>query len=207
MTSTSDIKAIIFDLGGVLIDWDPRHMYRTVFDDEAEMEYFLTEIATLEWNSRHDEGRPWADGVAMLSAEYPEYAHLIELYQQRWIEMLHGPIDETVALVAKLKAAGHELHALTNWSDETFPIALDRYEFLGWFDHIVVSGDEKVIKPDPRIYEILLDRIGRNASECVFIDDGIRNIEAARKLGFAGIHYRNPAQLRDELAALGIAVG
>lgn len=207
MTSTSnDIKAIVFDLGGVLIDWDPRHMYRTVFDDEAEMEHFLSEVATLEWNSQHDAGVRWADGVAALSDEHPEYAHLIELYQQRWIEMLNGPIDGTVAILAKLKATGHEVHALTNWSNETFPIALERYEFLGWFENIVVSGDEKVIKPNPQIYEILLERIGRNSYECVFIDDGIKNIEAARQLGFTAIHFRNPQQLTEELAELGISV-
>ena len=208
MTSTSnDIKAIVFDLGGVLIDWDPRHMYRTVFDDEAEMEHFLTEIATLEWNSQHDAGVRWADGVATLSDEYPEYAHLIELYQQRWVEMLNGPINGTVAILARLKTTGHEVHALTNWSSETFPVALGRFEFLSWFEHIVVSGDEKVIKPDPRIFEILLERIGRNAYECVFIDDGIKNIEVARELGFTSIHFQNPKQLESELTALGVAVG
>lgn len=206
MTPTSpDIKAIVFDLGGVLIDWDPRHMYRSVFDDETEMEHFLTEIATLKWNSQHDAGLPWAEGVANLSDEHPEYAHLIELYQQRWIEMLKGPIEGTVAILARLKATGHELHALTNWSSETFPIALARYEFLSWFEHIVVSGEEKVIKPDPDIYEILLERIGRNAYECVFIDDSMKNIEAARQLGFAGIHFISPEQLASDLAALGVA--
>ncbi len=204
---SNDIKAIVFDLGGVLIDWDPRHMYRTVFDSDTEMEHFLSEIATLEWNSQHDAGVRWADGVATLSDELPEYAHLIELYQTRWVEMLKGPIDGTVELLAMLKAAGHELHALTNWSSETFPIALQRYEFLSWFEDIVVSGVEKVIKPDPKIYEILLDRIGRNAYECVFIDDGVRNVEAARSLGFSAIHFQSPEQLEAELAALGISVG
>ena len=202
----NDIKAIVFDLGGVLIDWDPRHMYRTVFDSEKEMEHFLSEIATLEWNSQHDAGVRWADGVAALSEEHPEYAHLIELYQQRWIDMLNGPIEGTVAILAKLKAAGHELHALTNWSNETFPIALARYDFLGWFEDIVVSGDEKVIKPDPRIFEILLERIGRNPYECVFIDDSAKNIEAARALGLIGIQFHNPEQLETELVKLGIAL-
>ncbi|MDX2466228.1 MAG: HAD family phosphatase [Acidimicrobiia bacterium] len=204
---SNDIKAIVFDLGGVLIDWDPRHMYKTVFDNEDDMEHFLSEVATLEWNSQHDAGVLWADGVAALSDEHPEYAHLIELYQTRWVDMLKGPIDGTVALLAKLKATGHELHALTNWSAETFPIALDRYEFLGWFEHIVVSGTEKVIKPDPKIYEILLDRVGRNSYECVFIDDGVRNVEAARALGFSAIHFRSPEQLESELVELGINVG
>ncbi|MCP4306541.1 MAG: HAD family phosphatase [bacterium] len=203
MTST-DIKAIVFDLGGVLIDWNPRHMYRTVFEDEAEMEHFLGEIATLEWNSQHDAGVRWADGVAQLSEQHPEYAGLIEMYMTRWTEMLNGPIDGTVAILAELKKAGYEVHALTNWSSETFPIALERYDFLGWFEDIVVSGDEKIIKPDPRIYEILLERVGRNAYECVFIDDSPANIEAARKLGLVGIPFHSPEQLAGELAALGV---
>lgn len=203
---SNGIKAIVFDLGGVLIDWDPRHMYRTVFDDEAEMNHFLSEIATLEWNSQHDAGVSWADGVAALSDEYPEYAHLIELYQTRWAEMLKGPIDGTVAVLARLRSDGHELHALTNWSAETFPIAQRMFKFLDWFEEIVVSGVEKVIKPDERIYEILLDRIGRNAYECLFIDDGVRNVETARRLGFSAIHFQSPEQLETELAKLGIHV-
>jgi 2-haloacid dehalogenase len=203
MTST-DIKAIVFDLGGVLIDWNPRHMYRKVFDDEAEMEHFLTDIATIEWNSQHDAGIRWADGVAQLSEEHPDYANLIEMYMTRWTEMLNGPIDGTVAILSDLKGAGYEVHALTNWSSETFPIALERFDFLGWFEDIVVSGAEKLIKPDPRIYEVLLDRIGRNAYECVFIDDSAANIETARQLGFTGIHFQSPEQLADDLAALGI---
>ena len=203
MTST-EIKAIVFDLGGVLIDWNPRHMYRKVFEDEAEMEHFLGEIATLEWNSQHDAGIRWADGVAQLSEEHPEYADLIEMYMTRWTEMLNGPIDGTVAILADLKEADYEVYALTNWSAETFPIALERYDFLGWFEDIVVSGDEKLTKPDARIYEILLERVGRNAYECVFIDDSPANIEAARKLGLVGIPFHSPEQLAGELAALGV---
>ena len=200
-------KVVIFDLGGVLIDWDPRHMYRKIFDDEAEMEWFLTEIATLEWNSHHDAGRRWEDGVALLSARYPKYAGLISAYWERWEEMLAGPIDGTVAILAQLKEDGREIHALTNWSTQTFPIARERYEFLDWFGDIVVSGEEKTIKPDPRIYQILLDRIGRRAEECIFIDDGIRNVVAARELGFDTIHFENPEQLRKELGRLGVHVG
>lgn len=199
-------KAIVFDLGGVLIDWDPRHMYRTLFDDEAEMERFLAEVATLEWNSHHDAGRRWEDGVALLSAEHPKYAGLIAAYWDRWEEMLAGPIEGTVDILAKLKAAGCELHALTNWSTQSFPIAIERYEFLDWFEHIVVSGEEKLIKPDHRLYKILLERIGRSADECIFIDDGIRNVEAAAELGFDAIHFENPQQLRDQLVQRGLPV-
>lgn len=206
-TASSSEKSIIFDLGGVLIDWDPRHMYRKIFDDEAEMEWFLAEIATLEWNSHHDAGRRWEDGVALLSAQHPKHAGLITAYWERWEEMLVGPIDGTVEILAKLKEDGREVHALTNWSSQTFPIARERYEFLDWFEDIVVSGEEKTIKPDPRIYQILLERIGRRAEECIFIDDGVRNVEAARELGFAAIHFENPEQLRKELGKLGVHVG
>lgn len=200
-TNPKPDTAIVFDLGGVLIDWDPRHMYRQVFDDEAEMDRFLSEVATLEWNSHHDAGRRWEDGVALLSAEHPQYAGLISLYWERWEDMLNGPIVGTVDILAELKAAGCEIHALTNWSAQSFPIARERFEFLDWFEHIVVSGEEKLIKPDKRLYEILLDRIGRKASECIFIDDGVRNVNAAAELGFDAIHFTSPEELHRELSA------
>jgi len=201
---TSAPQTVIFDLGAVLIDWDPRHMYRKLIGDEATMEEFLAEIATLRWNSYHDAGRSWDDGVAMLSAVYPEYAELIASYRDRWDEMLNGPIDGSVEILAELKEQGREVHALTNWSAETFPIARERFEFLNWFGHIVVSGDEKVKKPDPRIYHILLDRIDREASDCVFIDDSLANVRAAVDLGMVAIHFTGPQQLREELVALGL---
>lgn len=202
MTKTP--QAIVFDLGAVLIDWDPRHMYRKLIGDEAVMDEFLGEIATLRWNSYHDAGRLWSDGVAMLSAIYPEYREWIAAYKDRWEEMLNGPIDDSVAILAELKASGREVHALTNWSSETFPIALERYEFLGWFEHIVVSGEERLKKPDPLIYRVLLDRIGREAHECVFIDDSAANVATAADLGFDVIHFTSPEQLRRELAAFGV---
>jgi 2-haloacid dehalogenase len=202
MTSTP--QAIVFDLGGVLIDWDPRHMYRKLISDEAVMDMFLGEIATLRWNAYHDEGRRWSDGVAMLSAVYPEYADWIAAYFDRWEEMLNGPIDGTLQILTELKDRGRELHALTNWSTETFPVALDRYDFLSWFEHIVVSGEERVKKPDPRIFAILLDRIERTAPDCVFIDDSAINVAAADDLGFAAILFTSPAQLRRDLTSRGL---
>lgn len=199
-------KAIVFDLGSVLIDWDPRHMFRKLIGDDAVMDEFLGEIATLRWNSYHDAGRLWSDGVAMLSAIYPEYSEWIAAYLDRWDEMLNGPIEGTVEILKTLKDQGREVHALTNWSAETFPIAREKYEFLGWFEHTVVSGEERVKKPDRRIFEILLERIGRPAYECVFIDDSAANIAAAEALGFIAIHFSSPEQLRTDLGALGIAV-
>lgn len=195
-------KVVVFDLGGVLIDWDPRHMYRTLFDDEAAMEHFLAEVTTPEWNAQHDAGRRWEDGVAQLASEHPEHADLIHAYWDRWEEMLAGPIEGTVEVLLDLRGAGREIHAITNWSGETFPIARERYEFLGWFGEIVVSGEEKIIKPDRRIYEILLERIDHRAEDCIFIDDSIRNIETALDLGFSTIHFRDPVQLRTELSAI-----
>ena len=194
----------MFDLGAVLIDWDPRHMYRKLIDDEAVMEEFLSEIATLRWNAYHDAGRLWSDGVAMLSAVYPEYAEWIAAYKDRWEEMLNGPIEGTLEILTELKEKGAEVHALTNWSAETFPVAWERYEFLQWFEHIVVSGHERMKKPEPDIYRVLLDRIGRTADECVFIDDSAANIATAANLGFATIHFSSPDHLRRELAALGL---
>lgn len=195
--------AFLFDLGGVLIDWDPRHMYHKLFDDEAEMERFLSEVATLEWNAQHDAGRPWEEGIALLSAEYPEHAELITAYWHRWDEMLGGPIEGSVEILRRLKVAGHELHALTNWSTETFPIARERYEFLDWFESIIVSGEERLIKPDPAIYRVALNRIGRTAGGCIFIDDSARNVAAAAQLGIDAIRFTTPDQLERELAARG----
>jgi 2-haloacid dehalogenase len=200
----SSPQAIVFDLGGVLIDWDPRHLYRKLIGDEAVMDMFLGEIATLRWNAYHDEGRRWSDGVAMLSAVYPEYADWISAYFDRWEEMLNGPIAGTLRILTELKDQGRELHALTNWSTETFPIALDRYDFLRWFEHIVVSGEERVKKPDPRIFAILLDRIDRAAPDCVFIDDSAINVAAADDLGFAAILFTDPEQLRRDLTSCGL---
>lgn len=205
-TGAGDRPVMVFDLGGVLIDWDPRYMYRTLFDDKTEMERFLAEVTTPEWNQRHDAGHQWEDGVATLSAEHPEQADLIVAHYERWAEMLGGPIIGTVRILGGLRDAGYELHALTNWSTQTFPIALERYEFLGWFDTIVVSGEERLIKPDPRLYQILLDRIGHDSGSCIFIDDAARNVEAAARLGFDAIRFRSPRQLSDELAERGITL-
>lgn len=196
---------VIFDLGGVLIDWDPRHLYRKLFGgDAARMERFLTEVCTLEWNLRQDAGRPWSVAVAELSAQHPADAALIAAYAERWVEMLRGPIDGTVAILAELKRAGRRLYALTNWSHETFPLAQARYDFLAWFDGIVVSGVENLVKPDRRLYERLLERHAIVAARAIFIDDSRRNVDAAVALGMYGIQFRSPDALRAELVALGL---
>jgi 2-haloacid dehalogenase len=198
-------STVVFDLGGVLIDWNPRHLYRKLFaDDEAGMEHFLANVCTPHWNERQDEGRSFADAAAELVERHPDKRHLIEAYGTRFGEMLAGAIPGTVLILEALHRQGTPLYALTNWSAETYPIALERFQFLQWFRGVVVSGREKLIKPDPRIYRILLERFAIDPAAAVYIDDNPRNAEAATRLGLHGIHFTEPAQLRAELEGLGI---
>ena len=198
------ITAVIFDLGGVLIDWDPRYLYRTLFAEEAAMERFLADVATPEWNAAQDAGRPWADAVEVLAARFPGERPLIEAYHLRWSEMLGGPIDGTVAVLADLRKRDVRLLALSNWSAETFPIARARYPFLDWFEGIVVSGEIGVAKPDARIFETLIRRYHIEPSETVFIDDSVPNVRAAGELGFIGLRFHDPDRLRSDLERLGV---
>ena len=199
---------IIFDLGGVLIDWNPKYLYRDVFDgDEEKVDWFLNTICTYNWNMEHDAGRPLKVGTELLIEEFPEYESWIRLYYDEWPRMLGGPISGTVAILKQLKQKEtYNLLALTNWSNETFPVALERFEFLNDFEGIVVSGDEKTRKPHKKIYEITLDRYHITPEKAVFIDDNIDNIEAANQMGIKGIHFKNPDQLQNELNALGIKI-
>lgn len=198
-------QAVVFDLGGVLIDWNPRHLYRKMFDgDEEAMERFLSEICTLEWNARQDEGRPFAEATEELIARHPAQAGLIRAFFDRWPEMIAGAIEETVEILADLKMAGREVYALSNWSAETFPLARERFRFLEWFDFIVISGEIGLVKPSHEVFDFLLEKTGRRAEECVFIDDSPANTAAAIELGFDAIHYCSPRQLRDELMNRGI---
>lgn len=193
-------RVVVFDLGGVLIDWDPRHLYRKLIDDETAMERFLSEICSPEWNGRQDAGRSFAEAVAELVARHPDQRLLIEAYHVRWPEMVAGALDDTVAIVEELKAGGHELHALTNWSAETFALTRPRFAFLDWFESILVSADEGLVKPDAAIFQLLLERIGRPAEACLFVDDSRKNVDAAAALGFDAIHFQGADALRRELA-------
>ncbi|MFO1055685.1 MAG: HAD family phosphatase [Dongiaceae bacterium] len=196
---------VVFDLGGVLIDWNPRHLYRKLFPgDEAAMEDFLANVCSPDWNERQDEGRSFADAAQHLIERHPEKRHLIEAYGARFGEMLAGAIPGTVLILEELHRQGTPLYALTNWSAETYPIALERFEFLQWFRGVVVSGHEKLIKPDPRIYRLLLERFAIDAADAVYIDDNPRNAEAATRLGLHGIHFTGPAKLREALVGLRI---
>jgi 2-haloacid dehalogenase len=194
-------KAVVFDLGGVLIDWDPRHLYRKLLADEAAVEEFLATVCTPEWNAELDRGRPFAEGVAELVERHPEHAANIAAYHERWPEMVAGDIPGTVEVLAELRAAGVPLYALSNWSAETFAITRGRFEFLEWFDGLLVSGEERVTKPDPAIFRLLLDRVGLDPAATVFVDDAEANVAAARRLGIDAVRFTGPEQLRRELAA------
>jgi 2-haloacid dehalogenase len=187
------LTTVVFDLGGVLIDWDPRHLYRQLFDDSDEMESFLAEVTTAEWNQHQDAGRPWAEAIEMLVAEYPERRELIEAFHRRWPEML-----------AELRDASARLLALSNWSAEMFPIALEQFDFLAWFEGIVISGEVGVNKPDRRIFEHLAERFGIEPEAAVFVDDSVANIAAATDLGYRAIQFTDATALRQALVRLGL---
>ena len=199
------ISTIIFDLGGVLIDWNPEYVFRELIPDEERRRFFFENICTHEWNIEQDAGRLLSDATEMLILEHPDWAPEIRTYYDRWEEMLGGPIQETVDLLREIKDSGeYRLLALTNWSNETFPVALGLYDFLQWFEGIVVSGDERTRKPFAEIYEILLDRYGVTPEEAVFIDDSLKNVEGAEAVGINGIHFQGAAQLRETLGEWGV---
>jgi 2-haloacid dehalogenase len=194
-------KAVVFDLGGVLIDWDPRYLYRKLLADEAAVEGFLATVCTPAWNTEQDRGRPFTEGVAELVERFPAHAAAIAAYHERWPEMLGGDIGGTVELLAELREAGVPLYALTNWSAETFGFARERFEFLEWFDGVLVSGEERMVKPDPAIFRLLADRFGLDPAVTLYVDDTPGNVQAAGRLGFDAVQFTSPEQLRRELVA------
>jgi 2-haloacid dehalogenase len=197
------INTVIFDLGGVLIDWNPRYVYRTIFKTEEEIDWFFENVATHDWNENQDAGYPIAKATEELVAQHPEWEKEIKAYYGRWTEMLGGPIRGTVEIFRQLKdIPGLKTYALTNWSAETFHIALDRYDFLHWFDGRVVSGEEKTRKPFPDFYQRLLNRYNVDPSQALFIDDNLRNVKAAEALGIRSIQFTTPAKLAGQLKEL-----
>ena len=200
------ITAAVFDLGGVLIDWDPRHLYRKVFGpDEAAMERFLATVCTAEWNAEQDRGRPFSEAIAELATGAPEHRANIEAYFDRWGEMLGEQIPGTESVLIELRSAGIRLYGLSNWSAETFPIAVDRFPCLSMFEGIVVSGSEGVAKPDPAIFEILCERYGLDPAACLFVDDAPANVRAAMEAGFAhAIDFTSAAELRSRLLEIDV---
>jgi 2-haloacid dehalogenase len=197
--------ALVFDLGGVLIDWNPRYLYRRYFpDDPQAIERFLSETSFFAWNVTQDAGLPFAEAVAEISARHPQYAELFRAYDEYYEETISGPIQPTVEILGELKQAGYPLYALSNWPSEKFYRVRPKFDFLGWFDRVLVSGDVGLVKPDPRIFTLLLEQIGRPAEACIFIDDSDGNVGAAMALGFQTIRFCSPEQLRSDLARLGI---
>lgn len=195
-----NINNIIFDLGGVLIDWNPNYMYKKLIQDEEKRKWFLETVCTSEWNEEQDGGRLISVANNLLIQSFPEYKDWILAYYERWEEMLNGPIPGTVELFKELKEKNkYNIYALTNWSAETFPKALILFDFLHWFDGRVVSGEEMTRKPYKDIYDIILSRFNIIAEQTLFIDDNLKNIIAAKELGINCIHFKSPEQLKEEL--------
>ena len=205
--SQEKVQNIIFDLGGVLIDWNPRYLYRKIFQDEERIDWFLQNICTPEWNDEQDAGRSFEDATRELIARHPEWEEPITAWYSRWQETIGGAIEPTVEVLRQIKGSGRfRLFALTNWSAETFPWALDNFEFLHWFEGIVVSGTEKTRKPFPEIYRILLDRYQIDPGKSVFIDDNLKNISGAQAVDLQTIHFQNAGNLKSELTRLGVFI-
>ncbi len=202
----NQIDTIIFDLGGVLIDWNPEYVYREVFNgDQDKVDWFLNNICTSEWNVEQDAGRTFKEATDLLVDQYPQYEEWIRIFYDRWEDMLGDTIKETIILLDQLKKSNlYNLYALTNWSAESFHVALNRFDFLKQFDGIVVSGEEKTRKPFAKIYEITLDRYQIIPKKSIFIDDNFENIQAAEKLEINGIHFRSANQLKKDLSDLGL---
>ncbi len=199
------IKNIIFDFGGVIMDWNPRYFFKDYFNDDERMEYFLKNIAVDEWNAEQDRGRALAEGTEIQIQKFPEWEKEIRAYYDNWTTMLKSDIPHNVDVLRKLEKSKYELFGLTNWSAETFPYALENYDFFKIFkDKIVVSGTEKLIKPNPEIWNVLLKRYGIKADESVFIDDNAKNIEVAKSLGFLTVHITENTDLEKELKELGL---
>jgi 2-haloacid dehalogenase len=198
-------KAIIFDFGGVLLRWDPRRLFQRSFPEGPQaVEAFMDEIGFVEWHIQQDLGRPFVEAIAERTAKFPHYAHILADYDTCYEDAVIGSIDETVEILRQVKQAGYPLYGLSNYPTEKFALARRRYEFFGWFNHILISGEVRLVKPDPAIFHLLLERIGHKAEDCIFIDDSGPNITSARALGFTAIHFSSPEQLEQELHRLGI---
>jgi 2-haloacid dehalogenase len=199
----NNINTIIFDFGGVLIDWNPRYMYRDEFEESSEMEHFLSNVCTDDWNLQQDKGRSLAEGTRVLQDKFPAHVAKIQLYYDQWEKMIKGDIPQNVTVLRILKEK-YKVYGLTNWSAETFPIVFERYSFFKLFDGIVISGEEKMIKPDKKIFELMLERYHLEAKNSLFIDDNKNNIQAAKEMGFNTIHILERTDLKTELHELGL---
>jgi 2-haloacid dehalogenase len=205
------IKAVVFDFGGVLIDWDREYLYRQLIPDETERRWFLDNVCKMDWVVQQDGGQTIEDGTAELIARYPEHEALIRAFYARWPEMVSGVLEEGVALVDRLKAVGMPLFGLTNWSAETFPYAWERFDVLRQFREVIVSGRVGVVKPAPEIFALMLTEIKKHLpeiqpSELVFIDDNLKNAQAASALGWHGVHYVGAMEAETKLRELGVKI-
>jgi 2-haloacid dehalogenase len=200
-----EFDTIVFDLGGVLIDWNPNYVFEPMFEDKEELTHFFKHVCTPDWNELQDAGRLLKEATEVKVREFPSYEVAIRAYYGRWTEMIGGAFIETVEILENLRKTNEfQLLALTNWSHETWPYAVENFEFLTWFDGIMVSGQEKMKKPDPAFYKLLADRYDLTIPKTIFIDDNKRNIESAREFGFCSIHFTSPYSLEDELRILGV---
>lgn len=204
-TEKYDVNTVVFDLGGVLVDWNPRHLFRKLFDgDEAAMEAFLSEVCNSAWNEKQDRGRSWSQAIDEAITQYPAHAHHIRAYRERWDEMLSGALEETVEILNDLHHSGVRLLALTNWSAETFHIAEQRFGFLEKFEGILVSGREGMMKPEPEIFQLLIHRYDLAPSRTLFIDDVQANVDAAVEQGLLALQFTSALQLRNDLRKIGL---
>jgi 2-haloacid dehalogenase len=195
---------VVFDIGNVLVHWDPRALYRKIFASEDEVEWFIANVCNSDWNLEQDRGRSFAEAVREATARFPEHADAIAAYDLRWHETVPGPIDGTVGILEELRQRGTPLYAITNFNQDKFRETLERFSFLRTFRDIVVSGDERLLKPDPAIYRVLLERNGIDAAACVFIDDSEKNVRGAEAVGMKAIHFTTPQALRADLAGMGL---
>ena len=201
----SPINTVVFDLGGVLLDWNPDYVYQSVFPDVEKRIWFYKNICTPDWNEEQDAGRSLSEATELLVKKFPSHEKEIRMYYDRWEEMLGGPIEGTLKILHDLKFnTSLKLYALTNWSNETFPIALQKYDFLHWFDGRIVSREEKTRKPFLDIYQRLIERFGINPLQAIYVDDNLRNLLPAKELGFTTIHFNNPQQFKKELLEAGV---
>lgn len=195
---------VVFDIGNVLVHWEPRALYRKIFASEDEVEWFIANVCNSDWNLEQDRGRSFAEAVREATARFPEHADAIAAYDLRWHETMPGPIDGTVGILEELRQRGTPLYAITNFNQDKFRETLERFSFLRTFRDIVVSGDERLLKPDPAIYRVLLERNGIDAAACVFIDDSEKNVRGAEAVGMKSIHFTTPQALRADLAGMGL---
>ncbi|MCQ2234200.1 MAG: HAD family phosphatase [Paludibacteraceae bacterium] len=200
------IKNIIFDFGGVLIDWNPHNLYDGYFGDKDKAQWFIDNICTSEWNSQMDKGKPFDVGVAELVAKFPEWEKEIRVYQSRWHEMVTKEVPGMVQLLTDLKQSGYPIYGLTNWSDETMQDEFKRWGIFRLVDDMVVSGREKILKPDPALYNCLLTRFNLKPEECVFIDDNQKNVDAAERMGIHALHFEGAEKLRAALKEMDVKI-